>query len=166
MRLRVFKFWGALMRGGCLTASTEFGQIGLLRRAQEPSAATGCPIGFQQAAPFRLLPERGAQQRKEPGEAVAPLTQPRTEAQQDIGQERRPHLPAHGVGAVAQEVRQLKGLLELFEEHFELAQEREAVARWLAARLFLKNPPTLWSGSNPQANSLLPHQNLNPVGLL
>ena len=92
------------MRVDCPTTSSESGQIGLLRRAEKASAASGCPIDFQQTAQFEFLPKRRAQQRKEPGETVAPLAQPGAEAQQDIQQQRRPHLPAHRVDRVAQKV--------------------------------------------------------------
>jgi hypothetical protein len=44
------------MRIGYPTASTESGQIGLLRRAQKPSAASGYPIDFQQTVQFDFLP--------------------------------------------------------------------------------------------------------------
>ncbi len=72
------------MRIGCPTALTEPGQIGLLGRAEKASAASGFPIDFQQTAQFEFLPQRRAQQRKEPGEAVAPLAEPAAEAQQEI----------------------------------------------------------------------------------
>ena len=108
------------MRVGYPTASTESGQKGLLWRAQKAAPATGCPIGFEQAAQFEFLPQRGAQQRKEAGETMRPLTEPRAAAQQHIGQERGPDLPLHGVGAVAQEVRQLERLFDLLEEHLDL----------------------------------------------
>ena len=105
-----------IMRTGYPIGSTESGQKGLLWRAQEPAAAPGCPIDFEQAAEFEFLPQGRAQQGKEAGEAVAPLAQPGTEAQEDIGQQGRPHLPAHRIGGVAQKVRQLEGLFDLFEE--------------------------------------------------
>jgi len=98
-------------------ASTESGQKGLLWRSQERAATTGCPIDFEQAAEFEFLPPGRAQQGKEAGERVAPLAQPGREAQQHIGQQGRPHLPADSVGGVTQEVRQLEGLFDLFEEH-------------------------------------------------
>src|ERR1035438_9073578 len=79
-------------------------QIGLLRRAQEASAATGCPIDFQQAAEFAVLPEGRADQGEEPGEAVTPLAQMGAEAQEHIGQQRRPDLPLNSVCGVAQKV--------------------------------------------------------------
>ena len=47
---------------------------------------------------------------------MPPLADPSAEAQQHIGQERRPDLPAYGVGIASQEVGQLKGLLDLFEK--------------------------------------------------
>src|ERR1017187_1924374 len=103
------------MRTGYPTASTESGQKGLLGRAQKPAAATGCPIDFEQAAELEFLPQGRAQQGKEAGETVAPLAQPGAEAQQDIGQQGRPHLPADGVGGGAQKVRQLERLLELLD---------------------------------------------------
>src|SRR5512137_1914351 len=108
------------MRGGCPLASSESGEKSLLRRAQKASAASGCPIDFQQAAQFEFLPQGRAQQGKEAGETVRPLAEPGAEAQQNIGQERGPDLPLHGVGAVAEEVGQLEGLLDLLEEHLDL----------------------------------------------
>ena len=80
--------------GGCPIRSAEAGQIGLLRRAQETTAAAGCPIDFQQAAQFAVLPEGRADEREQPGEAVRPLAQVSTEAQQDIRQQGDPDLPA------------------------------------------------------------------------
>ena len=41
-------------------------------------------------------------------------------AQKQMHQQSHPHLPAHGVGAVAEEVRKLKCLLDLFEEHLDV----------------------------------------------
>jgi hypothetical protein len=109
------------MRIGCPIALAQARQIGLRGRAQEVPAAPGCPIEVQQAARFEFLPERRAQQREEPREAVTPLTQPDTKPPQDIGPERRPHLPAHGVGAVAQEIRQLQGLFQFLEEELDVS---------------------------------------------
>lgn len=127
--LRVF------MRIGCPTASCESGQKGLLRRAQKAAPATGCPIDFQQAAQFEFPPQRGAQQGKEAGETVRPLTEPCAEAQQHIGQERGPDLPLHGVGAVAEEVRQLEGLFDLLEEHLDFPAAAVKVGDGLRAPL-------------------------------
>jgi prepilin-type N-terminal cleavage/methylation domain-containing protein len=54
------------MRIGHPTGSTESGPEGSLGRAQKPAAAPGCPIDFQEAAPFESLLQGRAQQRKEP----------------------------------------------------------------------------------------------------
>jgi hypothetical protein len=123
------------MRIGYPIASTESGEEGLLWRAQKPAAATGCPIDFEQAAQFEFLPQGRAQQGKEAGETVAPLAQPSREAQQDIGQQGRPHLPAHRVGGVAQEVGQLEGLFDLFEEHLDAPAAAVEVGDGLGAPL-------------------------------
>ena len=50
---------------------------------------------------------------------MAPLADPSAEAQQHIGQERRPHLPAHRVGVVSEEVSQLESLFDLLEKDFD-----------------------------------------------
>src|SRR5664279_5855372 len=109
--------WG--LGAGCPTGSAKAGQIRLFWLAQKASAATGCPIDFQQAAEFAVLPESRADQGEEPGEAVRPLAQMGGEAQEHIGQQRRPDLPFDGVGAVTQEVSQLQGLFEFLEEEFD-----------------------------------------------
>lgn len=106
-------------RCGCPTASAQSGQIGLFGLAEKSSAAGGCPTAFQETAQIQFLPERRAEQGEEPGETVAPSTQPGAEAQEHVSQERRPELPTHGVGAVAQKVGQLQGLLEFLEEGFD-----------------------------------------------
>ena len=107
------------MKRGCPTVSSPAWQIGLFGRAHEVAATTGCPIAVEQAAQIQALPQRGAQQREEAGEAVAPLTQERTEAQQQIHQQCGPNLPPDGVGVVAEEVRQLERLLQFLEEDFD-----------------------------------------------
>src|SRR5208282_1210315 len=101
---------------GCPTGSAEARQISLFGLAEETASSSGCPIAFQEAAEFEFLPQSRADQGEEPGEAVSPLAQKGAEAQQHIGQQSRPNLPAHGVGAVPQEVGQLEGLFELLEE--------------------------------------------------
>ena len=103
---------------GCPIGLSHFWQISLLRRAQKAAATTGCPIAFEQMAQVQSLPQRRAQQCEQPCEAVPPLAQEGAEAQQHIDQQCRPDLPAHRVGVVAQEVGQLEGLFEFFEEHF------------------------------------------------
>ena len=82
MKKRIKHSW--FWRGGCPTGSAEAGQIGLLWRAQKAAATTGCPIDFQEAAQFPVLPEGRTDQSEQPGEAVAPLAQVGAEAQEDI----------------------------------------------------------------------------------
>ncbi len=127
--------WSGFGQRGCPTGSAKAGQIGLLRRAQEPSAASGCPIDFQQAAQFQFLPQGRADQCKEPGKAVAPLAQVGAEAQEHIGQERRPDLPFDGVGVVAEEVGQLQSLFEFLEEDLDAPAAAVEVGDGLGAPL-------------------------------
>src|SRR5512135_2148684 len=101
---------------GCPIELSKARQIRLLRCSQEAPAATGCPIGFQQAAQLEFLPERRTHQSEEPGEAVAPLAEEGAEAQQQVNQQGRPYLPPHRIGVVAEEVGQLERLLEFLEK--------------------------------------------------
>src|SRR5579885_1145599 len=126
MKKRFKNSW--LWRSGCPTGSVKASPIGLLWRARKAAAVLGCPLDFEQAAQFPVLPEGRADQGKEAGlsacdaqagEAVAPLSQMGAEAQQDIGQQGGPDLPFDGPLAVAQEVGQLEGLLEFLEEGFD-----------------------------------------------
>lgn len=68
----------------------------------------------------RSVATSGAQEAKEPGEVVHPAAGPSEEAQQDKDEQSHPDLPVDGVGAVAEEVGQLQGLLDLIEERFDL----------------------------------------------
>ena len=105
---------------GCPTALPHSRQIGLLRPRQIAEVATGCPLALQQPQQIPFLPKRGADQRKEARETVAPVRQETQVAQQQINQQRRPDLPPHRVGAGAQKIGQLQGLLDLLEEDFDL----------------------------------------------
>jgi len=91
----------------------------LLRRGYESEGAGCCPIGLQETGHIPSAPESASQQGKEPDEAVAPVVEEGQESQEHIDQQRRPYLPAHGIGAVAQKIGQLQGLLDLFEEGFD-----------------------------------------------
>ena len=86
---------------------------------KRPPPPAGCPIDFEQTAEFPFLPEGRTDQGKEAREAVAPLAQMGAEAQQHIGQQRRPDLPFNGPLAVAEKVSQLEGLFEFLEEGFD-----------------------------------------------
>src|SRR5512146_1843891 len=107
------------MRIGCPIGLSDSRQIRLFGPTQEASAASGCPIDFQQTAQFEFLPEPRTHQGEEPGKAVAPLAEEGAEAQQQINQQSRPYLPAYRIGVVAKEVGQLERLLELLEKHLD-----------------------------------------------
>src|SRR5512141_1239275 len=51
---------------------------------------------------------------------MAPVGKETEIAQQQVGKQRRPNLPANRVGASAQKVGQLQRLFDLLEEHFDL----------------------------------------------
>lgn len=82
--------------------------------------AAGCPIAAQQFQQVPSGPQHRAQKGKEPREAMRPVGEVTQVTQQHIDPQRHPHLPAHRVGVVAQEIRQLQRLLDLFEKHFDL----------------------------------------------
>ena len=56
-------------------------------------------------------------------EAVGPIRTPRLEAQQQIHRQGRPELPADGLLGMPEEVADLQGLFDLFEE------DRESTTR-------------------------------------
>jgi hypothetical protein len=91
-------------------------ETGLLRGGDEPESAGCCPIASQQLRQIPPPPEGGAQEGEETGEAVMPAVDDGEKAQEHVNQERHPDLPAHGVGAVAEEVGELEGLLDLLEK--------------------------------------------------
>ena len=121
---------------GCPTASGEAGQIGLFGLAEEATAAFGCPTAFQEAAQIQFLPEGRADQGEEAGETVAPPPQPSAEAQQHVGQQGCPDLPAHGVGVVTQEIGQLQGLFEFLEEGFDAPTAAIEIGDGLGGEVF------------------------------
>jgi hypothetical protein len=55
------------MNTGCPIGSSAAWQIGLLRCAEEAATATGSPIAVEESAQVEALPQRGADQGKEPG---------------------------------------------------------------------------------------------------
>ena len=65
-------------------------------------------------------PNRATDQAEEPREAVSPVAEVGQEAKQDIDEQAHPNLPLNGVFVVAEEVTELKGLLDLFEESFDI----------------------------------------------
>jgi len=81
--------------------SSKSVKIGLLRPGYKSKLIGGCPIATQQVRNIPVLPKNHSHQGKEPAEAVIPFRQKRQIPQQEINQQGRPHLPAHGIGAGA-----------------------------------------------------------------
>jgi len=67
-----------------------------------------------------MLPTRGANQGENRREAAAPAREVCLEAQQQIAAQGTPDLPADGIGAMSEKAGELEGLLDLFEEHFDI----------------------------------------------
>lgn len=65
-------------------------------------------------------PQYGPDHGEEAGKAVLPGMPEGEEADQQVGQQACPDLPAHRVGVMAEEVGQLDGLLDLLEKHFDV----------------------------------------------
>src|SRR5271165_4401664 len=82
--------------------------------------STCCPTESKQIPEVNFYPERGSQQREQPGKGVIPATDHAEKTHKDIEQQCRPDLPADRVCAVAQEIAQLQALLYLFKEHLDL----------------------------------------------
>gem|GEM_PF-6447515 len=87
-----------------------------LRAAQHRKAAACCPITSQHSQQVQPLPHRRSHHSEEPRKTMPPLAHVRGEAQQHIHQQRRPYLPADGVGVVTEEVAELERLLHLLEK--------------------------------------------------
>src|SRR6185312_4261022 len=92
----------------------------LIRASAHPPSFTGCPIEVEEFVKVESVPEDAAYQGEEAGEAVRPFAEEGLEPQQHIKKERDPDLPADGVGAVAEEIAELEGLLDLLEEDLDL----------------------------------------------
>src|SRR5690242_17113732 len=104
---------------GCPMELAKTRQVSLLRLAQKAQRSFGCPIAFQKTQQVEFLPKGRAQQCKQTDETVAPATDKGAKAQQHLHQQRRPDLPAHGVGIVSQEIGQLQTLFKLFKKYFD-----------------------------------------------
>ena len=73
---------------------------------------------MQQGEQVEFLPHGGADEGKKARESVLPAALAGLKADEQIGQQGGPDLPAHGVGAVAEEVGELEVLFDLLEENF------------------------------------------------
>ena len=118
-------------RSGWLQAGQPRG----VRGSQQPKTPACCPITSQESSEFEPLPHRSSHHGKETGKTVPPLAQIRGEAQQHIDQQRRPDLPADGVGAVPKEAAEFEGLLYLLEKHFDVPARGKDRTRLRRSRL-------------------------------
>lgn len=89
----------------------------ILRLGAHAPALTGCPIDFEQVWQVDSIPDDTADHGEEADEAVGPPAEEGLGAQEEVKQQGGPYLPAHRVGRVAEEVAELEGLLDLFEEN-------------------------------------------------
>ena len=119
----------------------ETGEEGLVWLGAHAPTSGCCPIESEQVRQMEAVPD-AADEGEQPGEAVRPVVQEGLEAQQHVEQQGDPDLPAHGVGAVAEEVAQLQGLFDLLEENLDWMMSLRSVAsgsgrdrpRWPATR--------------------------------
>src|ERR1022692_2567784 len=137
---------GFILAFGCPIALGDSRQVGLFWRSEKPNTASGCPIGLQKATQVQFQPQSRAQQGKESSKAMTPAADPGAEPQQHIGQQRRPHLPAHRVGIVSQKVGQLQRLLDRSEEHTsELQSPCNLVCRLLLGKKYILGAVVLYA---------------------
>src|ERR1700730_16121008 len=73
---------------------SESWEIGILRSSQVSEMSTCCPTESKQIPEVNFSPERGSQQREEPGERMAPAASDPEKPHQDVEQQCRPELPA------------------------------------------------------------------------
>ena len=73
---------------------SESREIGILRSSQISEISACCPTESEQIPEVNFSPERGSQEREEPGKRVAPAANEVKKAHQDVEQQRRPELPA------------------------------------------------------------------------
>lgn len=99
----------------------ESGQIRLAGAAAHSRRVRCCPTESQDAVRIEAAPEHALQNGEKSGERAFPFRHMRDEAQQHVGEQGRPHLPADCVFAVDEEVVQLQRLLELVIEGHDFA---------------------------------------------
>src|ERR1035437_6202714 len=90
------------------------------RGGYSSKATACCPTAFQKRKQVQSLPKTRANQSEKPGEAASPARKECLVAQQQVAKQSTPDLPAHSIGTVAEKIREFEGLLDLFEEHFDI----------------------------------------------
>ena len=81
------------------------------------STHSGCITAFNNTGNGEEVPQNSAQQREEPAEVVLPVVIPCNEPQKQVCTQGHPDLPTNGVFIIAQEICELKSLLDFLEEH-------------------------------------------------
>ena len=98
--------------------STKPREIGLLGSRSHSKASTGCPIEIEQVPQVKAIPKHASDKCEQADKTMLPAAQPGLEAEQHIEQQSAPNLPAHGIGAMAEEIAQVERLFDLAEEGF------------------------------------------------
>ena len=80
----------------------------------------GCPIGFNQFGKVPASPKRDPYDSEQALKAVIPSMHEFEAAHQQMDEQPRPYLPAHGIGTVAEEVGELQRLLDFLKEHLDV----------------------------------------------
>ena len=95
-------------------------QIRLFRRGAHARGRFGCPIGLKKGGKVPAVPKRCTHYGEQPLEAVIPSVHERQTTHEQMNQQSHPDLPSNGVGTMAEEVGELKRLLNLLEEDLDV----------------------------------------------
>ncbi len=98
--------------------STKPREISLLGSRSHSKASTGCPIEIEQVPQVKAIPKHASDKCEQADKTMLPAAQPGLEPEQHIEQQSAPNLPAHGIGAMAEEIAQVERLFDLAEEGF------------------------------------------------
>lgn len=98
--------------------STKPGEISLLGSRSHSKSSTGCPIEIEQIAQVKAIPKHASEKCEQADKTMLPAAQPGLESEQHVEQQSAPNLPAHGIGAMAEEIAQVERLFDLTEEGF------------------------------------------------
>src|ERR1700730_17043672 len=83
------------VRSSCPTGwLSESWEIGIMRSSQVSEMSTCCPTESKQIPEVNFSPERGSQQREEPGARMAPAASDAEKQHQEKKQQDRPKPPA------------------------------------------------------------------------
>ncbi len=108
--------------------STKPREIGLLGSRSHSKASTGCPIEIEQVPQVKAIPKHASDKCEQADKTMLPAAQPGLEAEQHIEQQSAPNLPAHGIGAMAEEIAQVERLFDLAEARFQWTSGSDTVS--------------------------------------